>query len=47
VLAFRDCFHVVAIWFVIVFFALFLMPKPKLEGAAPAAARMAVNPDAA
>lgn len=31
VLAFRDCFHVIAIWFCIVFFALFLMPKPKLQ----------------
>ena len=47
VLAFRDCFHVVAIWFVLVFCALFLMPKPKLQGPAPPVARMAVNPEAA
>ena len=47
VLAFRDCFHVISIWFVLVFFALFLMPKPKLEGATPPATRMAINPDAA
>lgn len=30
VLAFRDCFHVIAIWFVFVFIFLALMPKPKL-----------------
>jgi MFS family permease len=47
VLAFRDCFHVVAIWFMIVFFALFLMPKPKLSVPAPPAARMPINPEAA
>jgi len=36
VLAFRDCFLVAALWFVLVFFALGLMPKPRLEGQSPA-----------
>lgn len=31
VLAFRDCFHVIAIWFVVVLFAILLMPKPVLQ----------------
>lgn len=31
VLAFRDCFYVISIWFVLVIFALALMPKPKLQ----------------
>ena len=31
VLAFRDCFYVIAIWFVVILFALILMPKPKLQ----------------
>lgn len=35
VLAFRDCFFVISIWFVMVIFALFLMPKPKLLARAP------------
>lgn len=36
VLAFRDCFHVIAVWFVIVLFTLLLMPKPKLLARPPA-----------
>jgi MFS transporter, DHA2 family, multidrug resistance protein len=30
-LAFRDCFYVIMLWFVLVFSAVFLMPKPKLR----------------
>jgi MFS transporter, DHA2 family, multidrug resistance protein len=31
VLAFRDCFFVIGVWFVFILFALLLMPKPKLQ----------------
>jgi EmrB/QacA subfamily drug resistance transporter len=31
VLAFRDCFLAVAIWFIVIFGVLFLMPKPRLD----------------
>ncbi|MGB3624252.1 MAG: DHA2 family efflux MFS transporter permease subunit [Henriciella sp.] len=31
VLAFRDCFFVIAVWFALVMFVLLLMPKPKLQ----------------
>jgi hypothetical protein len=31
VLAFRDCFFVIAIWFVIVLFTMMLMPKPRMQ----------------
>ncbi len=31
VLAFRDCFFVVAVWFLIMFCALILIPKPRLQ----------------
>ncbi len=34
VLAFRDCFYVIAVWFVVILFALALVPKPKLQTAA-------------
>lgn len=30
-LAFRDCFYVIMLWFVLVFSAVFLMPRPKLR----------------
>jgi len=46
-LAFRDCFFVISVWFAMVIFALFLMPKPNLQRAAPPAARMPLNPEAA
>jgi len=42
VLAFRDCFYVISIWFVCVLFALFLMPKPKLQAVAPRPAMVPV-----
>ncbi len=29
--AFRDCFHIIFLWFVIVLFALALMPKPRMS----------------
>ena len=35
VLAFRDCFHVIAIWFCVVMCFLLFMPKPKLQAAPP------------
>jgi len=35
VLAFRDCFFVLSIWFAMIFFALSLMPRPKLQARAP------------
>ena len=35
VLAFRDCFFVISVWFVLVIFALALMPKPKLQARRP------------
>jgi DHA2 family multidrug resistance protein len=34
VLAFRDCFFVISVWFVVVLFAIVLMPKPKLQAGA-------------
>jgi len=34
VLAFRDCFYVIALWFVVILFTVALMPKPKLQMAA-------------
>lgn len=33
VLAFRDCFFVIAVWFALVFSAIFLMPRPQLKPA--------------
>ncbi|MEQ9315033.1 MAG: MFS transporter, partial [Henriciella sp.] len=36
VMAFRDCFYVIAVWFVIVMFVLLLMPKPQLTPRPPA-----------
>ena len=36
VLAFRDCFFVIAVWFSIILFTVALMPKPKMQMAAPA-----------
>ncbi len=35
VLAFRDCFFVIAVWFVIVLSTVMLMPKPNLQRATP------------
>lgn len=35
VYAFRDCFHVVFIWFILILFTLVLMPKPDLSAPAP------------
>jgi hypothetical protein len=46
-LAFRDCFFVISVWFALVIFALFLMPKPNLQRPAPPEARMPINPEAA